>query len=209
MNKKIITIVLAALLLSACGKDTPTTTTKPTPTPKVVEMAPQDRPRISLTPRADGHMLYLKITKIPTNIASIDYEVIYTASDGSSQIEKGLGDTIKEITSNLSRDLLLGTESCTSGCKYKYDNGVNGGTITISFNNQNGQVSTFESPFVLISSNQLKKDGQLTLTTENFSIKPKTKVTGNDYFVLQKNYQGGYSVFSSGTNSIVGDYPQP
>src|SRR5512145_1807324 len=124
--KKIFLLLSLTLLLSACGKKT-TSTITPTPEPKLVEMAPADRPLVSLVPRADGHMLYLKISHLPASVSQIEYEVIYTATDGSSEIEKGVGDTIKEITSTLERNILLGTESCTNGCKYKYDEGVNGG----------------------------------------------------------------------------------
>jgi hypothetical protein len=208
MYKKIITLVFASLLLSACGKAT-TSKITPTPAPKLVEMPVSERPYISMVPRDDGHMIYLKISKISKDINAIEYEVLYTAVDGTSEIEKGLGDTIKEVTENIERKLLLGTESCTNGCKYKFDEGVSGGTITLSFINKNGQISTFESPFVLKSSASLKKEGELKLSTENFSVKPKSKITGSDFFILQKNYQGGYSVFSNGNNSIVGDYPQP
>jgi len=207
MNKTILTILFSAIVLSACGKAAVVKVT-PTPTPKLVEMALDKRPTVSLVPRDDGHMLYLKISKIPSDISSIEYEVLYTAKDNSAEIEKGLGDTIKEVTSNIERNLLLGTESCTNGCKYKYDEGVTGGTIMISFINSNGQVSTFESPFILKSGAQLKSEGELKLTTENFSVKPKSTVSPKDFYILQKNYKGGYSVYSNGTNSIVGDYPQ-
>jgi len=211
MNKNItyaFIFVTVSLLLSACGK---TTSVKPTPTPapKVFEMPLSDRPLITLTPRDDGHMLYLKISKIPSSIISMEYEVIYTAKDNSSEIEKGLGDTVKDVTSILERNLLLGTESCTNGCKYKYDEGVTGGTITLNFINKDGQSSTYESPFVIKSSAEFKKDGKLTLAVDNFSVTPKTKISGNDYFTLYRNYRGGFTVSSNGTNSIVGDYPQP
>ena len=211
MNKNIaytFIFLSASFLLSACGQTAPVKPT-PTPAPKVVEMPIADRPVITLTPRNDGHMLYLKITKIPASISSMEYEVIYTAIDNSSEIEKGLGDTVKDVTSTLERSLLLGTESCTSGCKYKYDEGVTGGTITLNFINKDGQSSTYESPFVIKSSAELKKDGKLTLTVDNFSVTPKTKITGNDFFTLYRNYRGGFTVSSNGTNSIVGDYPQP
>jgi hypothetical protein len=202
-----LTLITASLLLSACGKPT-TPVPTPTPTPKLIEMPLAERPYISLVPRDDGHMLYLKIDKIPSYISQIEYEVLYNAVDNGSEIEKGIGDTIKEITASLERKLLLGTESCTNGCKYKYDAGIIGGTVTLNFIDKNGQVSTFETPFTLKSSADFKKDGELKLPTENFSVKPKTKITGNDFYILIKNYRGGYSVFSNGSNPTVGDYPQ-
>ena len=209
MNKKIILVLACALILSACGSQTAVIAPTATPAPKLVEMAMNDRPKIILTPRQDGHMLYLKINKISANISQIDYELLYDAGDNGAQIEKGLSDTIKDASADVSRDLLLGTESCTSGCKYNYDAGVTGGTLTMTFTTKNGQVSTFVTPFTLNSTADIKKSGEIKLPTENFSVKPKTKLTGSDYFLLMKNYLGGYTVFSSGTNTLAGDYPQP
>lgn len=208
MNKKITLILTCALILSACGAKK-TTTITPTPAPKLVEMAVSERPKISLIPRQDGHMLYLKLDNVSTNITQIDYELLYNAGENGVQIEKGLSDTIKDISSSISRDLLLGTESCTSGCKYNFDAGVTGGTLSMTFATKSGQISTFITPFTLNSTADIKKSGEIKLETENFSVKPKTKLSGTDFFVLIKNYQGGFSVFSNGSNSLVGEYPQP
>lgn len=206
MNKKFFLILSASLLLSACGSK-PVSKITPTPSPRLVEMAVADRPKITLAPRQDGHMLYLKLDKVSSEISTIEYELIYNAGENGTQIEKGLSDTIKDIQPVISRDLLLGTESCTSGCKYNFDAGVTGGTLTMTFTTKNGQVSTFTTPFALNSTADIKKSGEIKLDTENFSVKPKNKLTGSDFFVLIKNYQGGYSVLSSGNNSLAGDYP--
>ena len=206
MNKKIYFIFICALALSACGTQ-PVAKITPTPTPRLVEMEVSQRPKISLIPRQDGHMLYLKIDKISANISQIDYEIIYNAGENGAQIEKGLSDTVKDIQPSISRDLLLGTESCTSGCKYNFDAGVTGGTVTMNFTTKNGQISTFTTPFTLNSTADIKKSGEIKLETENFSVKPKVKLTGSDFYVLIKNYQGGYSVFSNSNNSLVGEYP--
>jgi len=202
-------ILASALLLSACGPKTTTQVAKPTPTPKLIEIPESERPLINLTPREDGHMLFLKISEIPKSVASIEYELIYTAKDESVEIEKGLGDTIKDITSTLDRKLLLGTESCTNGCKYKYDEGVTGGTLSLKFYNTNGQVSTYESSFSLKSTADLKKEKVFKLSTDNFEVPLPAKLTGNNFFTLIKQYRGGYSVFSSSTNPLAGDYPKP
>ena len=67
--------------------------------------------------------------------------------DGNMEIEKGLGDTIKDVGTTIERKLLLGTESCTNGCKYKYDEGVSGGTISLKFSLRNKpQVATIDIP---------------------------------------------------------------
>lgn len=206
MKRKIITLIAVSFLLSGCGSKTNPKTITPTPAPKVIEMPLTDRPQISLTPSADGHYLTLKVVNTPNYISSIDYEILYNATDNNSEIEKGVGDTIKEISANIERKLLLGTESCTNGCKYSYDKGVIGGTMTLNFIDKNGQISTFGTPFTLKSTADLNKDGVISLPTYNFSVPVKSKLTGNNYFLLIKNYKGGYSIYGSSQNSLVGDY---
>jgi hypothetical protein len=203
MKIKLFLLVTVSILLAACGPGTASKIT-PTPATKVVEMPIADRPLISLTPSADGHYLNLKLEGVPSSITSIEYEVIYNAVDNGSQIEKGIGDTIKLITATIEKNLLLGTESCTSGCKYSYDKGIIGGQLTINFIDNNGQESTFDTPYTLKTTADISKDGAIVLNS--FSVKPKTKLTGSDYFVLMQNYRGGYSVFSSRQNSLVGNY---
>jgi hypothetical protein len=212
MKNKIFTlslIIASSLFLSACGPKKPTATVTPTPTPRLVEIPVSERPVIALTPREDGHMLFLKLTQVPDSVDSIEYELIYSAKDASVEIEKGLGDTIHEISSTIERKLLLGTESCTNGCKYKYDEGVSGGTLSLKFINKNGQISTYESPFILRSTAEFKKDKSLKLSTDTFEVPLPAKITGNNFYTLIKQYRGGYSVFSSGTSTISGDYPKP
>lgn len=207
MKIKIVSLIVASLLLAACGIGSTTTKIAPTPTTKAVVMPVSERPTVSLTPSADGHYLDLKLEGVPSNITSIEYEVLYDANSNGSQIEKGIGDTIKLITATIDKNLLLGTESCTTGCKYSYDTGIVGGEVTINFIDNNGQESTFDTPYTLNTTADINKAGAITLSASNFSVKPKAKLTGSDYFVLMQNYRGGYSVFSSRQNSLVGNYP--
>jgi len=231
MNKtKFLSLALIVLgssfLLSGCGKKT-TTTTKPTTTTKKptteLILSDSEKPIVSLIPRADGHELKLKLDNIPANVNQIDYELIYSASDNGLVMEKGVGDTVKISSKSIEKDLLLGTASCTNGCKYKYDEGINSGTLSLTLYTFDNQSTTFESPFVLKTSADIKKDGGFKLDTENFSVKATTS-TKSDYFVVIKNYPSYYSVFSSGTgagkvtsvtpttvtrtdtNSLVGNY---
>jgi len=199
-------ILGSALFLSACGKKTTTPQDTPTPTPKMVEMDASQKPYISLTPRADGHELKLKIKNIPDSITQIEYELIYLATDGNIEIEKGVGDTLKIESSTIEKDLLLGTASCTNACKYKYDEGITGGTLSLIFINKNGQMSTHETEFVLADSNQINQDKTLSLS----DLTIKATVAKGQYFILLKNYgfpnssvQSGqiYSVFASGNGA--------
>ena len=233
-KKKIITIVLIVLglflvlfLVFSTRKKTDTSSLSPeqnTANNQTAELvlSESEKPVISLTPRSDGHELKLKISNIPSNITQIDYELIYSATDNGLTMEKGVGDTLKITTGSIEKDLLLGTASCTNGCKYKYDEGVDSGTLSLYLYTDDNQSTVFETPFILITSSDIKKDGGFELTTQDFSVSATT--TTNDYFTVIKNYPAYYSVFSSGTGkgkvtsitpdtitkddmtSLVGDY---
>ena len=218
-------LIFSSFFLSACGKKKKETKIIPTPTPRITEIKPENRPYISLIPRADGHELKLKIKKIPENISKIEYELIYTAIDNNLEIEKGLGDTIQVESDSLERDLLLGTASCTNTCKYKYDEGITGGTLSILFITKNSQVATYQTPFLLTNTTDIKQNKGLSLKSENFTITATANIS--EYFILLKNYNENFSIFSSGsgkgrvsnitpstyskkdTTLITGDYIKP
>ncbi len=212
----ILAIVFSGLFLSACGKNKSENTVLPTPTPKMVEIELDQKPYISLTPRADGHEIKLKIVNIPDNITQIEYELIYLAVDGNLELEKGAGDTVKVEGSSLEKDILLGTASCTNGCKYKYDEGITGGTLSLIFINHSGQMTAHETPFTLASSSDINSQDSFSL--EDFNITTKSVAAGQ-FFILLKNFglpnsfataSNIYSVFASGNgagtiNSITPD----
>jgi len=222
-----LVVVASSFFLSACGKKTTTTnnnTNNDTKSaPKELILSESEKPIISLIPREDGHELKLKVDNIPSNISQIEYELIYSATEDGLTMEKGVGDTVKISSKNIEKDLLLGTSSCTNGCKYKYDTGVSEGTLSLIFYTNDNQSTTYETPFILRTSADIKKDGGFTLKGENFSVKTTT-TTKNDYFIVIKNYPSYYSVFSNGkgagkitsitpttvtkqdTTSLVGNY---
>jgi hypothetical protein len=192
-------VLLSSFFLSACGKKT-SNTTNTAPVPKTLELSDNEKPIISLIPRADGHELKLKIDNIPSKITQIEYELIYSAQDNGLEMEKGVGDTVKITSKNIEKDLLLGTSSCTNGCKYKYDEGITGGTLSLTFSNDDNQSISYETSFVLKTSSDIKKTSGLSLPLENFEIKSST-TTKSDFFVLIKNFSSYYSVFSNGTGA--------
>ncbi len=220
-------IIASSFLLSACGKKTTTdntNTTKTTTKSKQIEFTSEEKPTISLTPSADGHTLALKVNGIPTKFSTVDYELIYTAKDENIEIEKGVSGTIKLTGANFEKnDLLLGTASCTNGCKYKYDEGVNGGTLTLTFTTDNKEYVSFETPFVLINGASINKDKKISILQENFTVNG-TVNSKSDFFIAIKNSKSGYSIFSNGNGkgkitsiepsaitktdltSLVGDY---
>lgn len=198
-----VVLIIIMIIMVIVGKNKKTTTSSNTTETKTTEelsLSDEEKPYISLIPQSDGHRLNLKISDIPKNITEIEYDLIYTAKDENIEIEKGVGGTAKIESTSLERELLLGTESCTSGCKYKYDEGITGGTLTLSFITTDGQSALYEAPFTLSTSAEVKSNGGFTLETENLSIKA-TVSSKNDYFVLIKNFKPVYSVFSSGNGS--------
>ena len=188
-----------------------------------IEKTKDEQPIISLTPRADGHELKLKITNIPSNFSTAEYELIYTAEDEGLEIEKGVSGTVKLTSSDIEKDLLLGTSSCTNGCKYKYDEGIVGGVLTLTLTTDDKEYFNFETPFTLKTGNEINKDKKISLAQENLNING-TVTSKNDFFILIKNINNNYSVFSNGSGkgkitsiepntftktdltSIVGDY---
>lgn len=197
-----LVLIIVTIVMVTTGKNKKTSvnnTTQNTKTETELVLTDEQKPYISLTPQADGHRLNLKISNIPESIKEIEYDLIYTAKDENIEIEKGVGGTAKIEGTSMDRELLLGTESCTSGCKYKYDEGITGGTLSLSFITADGQSASYEAPFVLLTSADIKSKG-LSLETENFSIKAIVS-SKSDYFVLIKNFKPVYSVFSSGNGS--------
>jgi hypothetical protein len=210
-NKKnliIITVCIALVIMvisfiSVNNSKKNTEKNKTLPTAKIeseLVLSESEKPIISLIPREDGHELKLKIENIPTNITQIEYELIYSATDNGLTMEKGVGDTIKITSNTIEKDLLLGTASCTNGCKYKYDEGIDSGTLSLYLYTKDNQSTIFETPFILTTSAKIKKDGGFKLTTEDFSVKA-TAAAKNDYFVIFRNYPSYYSVFSNGTGT--------
>jgi len=161
---------------------------QPHSNPRAIEMKPEERPIVKLIPRSDGHELKLSILNIPNYVKQIEYELIYSATDNGLEIEKGLGDTLTLESQNIERKLLLGTESCTSGCKYKYDEGITGGTLSLIFITKENQIIPYETEFSLQSGSQIKKNGgQMELITQNYQTKIDNLKT-TSFYLLLKDY---------------------
>lgn len=155
MKKILFVLLVSSFILSACGTKKTVSTATPTPIPREFIITDDQKPAVLLTAREDGHELTLKLNKIDPVFTKIEYELIYTASDSGLEIEKGVSGNIesKDIQngSSVDRKILLGTESCTNGCKYKYDAGVNGGTLNLTLITKDNQVASLEMPFTLTS----------------------------------------------------------
>jgi hypothetical protein len=162
------------------------------------------RPVAKLTPSEDGHWLKLDVEKFEIEAETLDYELLYKLPDGRTQ---GVPGTIElEGQDSISRDLLLGSES--SG-KFRYDEGVEKGTLTLRFRNEKGKlVARFTSEFVLLS-------GTTTLTSAGGEFAMELAKDPGVFFVVMGTFgvpeeapgevvSGPYGVFSSEEVSLAG-----
>ncbi len=143
MNKKYLPFILlgvgilvfvGVVLMIRRNQNTDTTQVEDGP---VAELPADQRPTAELLPKSDGHWLKLKITNIDKvkGVSSMDYELIYKVASGQTQ---GVPGTIPlNGQTSIDRDLLLGSES--SG-KFRYDVGVETGTLTLRFRDGKGKL---------------------------------------------------------------------
>lgn len=166
------------------------------------EVALADRPIASLTPTSDGHWLDLKIEKIKITADSMDYELLYQLPDGRTQGVPGTI-TLKGQT-QIERKLLLGSES--SG-KFRYDEGVKAGTLTLRFRDSQGKlIAKFSTNFALLSSTK-------TLTTVDGKFVATLQSVPTGFFVVMQTFgvwdvapseilAGPYGIFTSNIGKI-------
>lgn len=143
-------IIVSGILLSGCGPKTsqnmPTGVPEAKPTlfpTKPIEQSITTRPFVSLVTTTDGHWITLSIKNLTSGTTGIDYELLYMADVEGSKIERGISTSGKPVelkgATEFSKKELLGSASCTTGtCKYKYDEGVNEGTLTLKIIGPNG-----------------------------------------------------------------------
>jgi len=171
----------------------------------VADIKTENSPVASLTPTADGHWLNLRIEGIKLTAKSMDYELLYTLPDGRTQGVPGTIDLSgKDV---IERKLLLGSES--SG-KFRYDQGVKGGTLNLKFRDANGKLTgKLTTDFKLFSTETdlQSADSALKFTLNNNS--------GNTFFVVMKTFglpatspgslkSGPIGIFASDTLSHKG-----
>lgn len=175
-----------------------------TGTETLAEVPFEKRPFTSLTPSEDGHWLTLGIENIDFGAETLDYELLYKLPDGRTQ---GVPGTVSlEGKSTLERKLLLGSES--SG-KFRYDEGVEQGSLTLRFRNARGKLlGKLSTDFRLQSQTDTLDsiDGKFKFT---FDKKPKA-----GFFVIMETFgvpadvkgitAGPYGIFSSVTAGLGG-----
>jgi hypothetical protein len=164
----------------------------------LIEVALKDRPVVSLTPTGDGHYLNLKVTEINIPKAeTMEYELLYEVPGGVTQGVPGSVDIAS--LSSYETEMLLGSES--SG-KFRYDEGVEEGTITIRFRNRDGKLLVkFSSDFLMKTETKRleSKDGEFSCLFDStpdgyYVVMPTIGFPGKDAGSVKK---GPYGVFGS------------
>lgn len=163
----------------------------------LAEVPLEKRPAVSLIPSPDGHYIKLKVDKILIDANSLDFELLYQTE---AEITQGVPGT-ESLTDKKSveTDLLLGTES--SG-KFRYDEGVETGSIELKFRKDGKLVAKFKTDFHMqtgvaeVSSMDEKFKYDSGIEPENYYVTMKTIGQPGDNFqsVVVKD---GYAVFSS------------
>jgi len=161
----------------------------------VVSLSPTDNPKVA---GSMGHWLDFKVQKINIpGAATMDYELVYTTTTGGQQ---GVPGTVKLDGGDVERALLLGSES--SG-KFRYDAGVEQGTMTLKFRDAKGKmigklVTDFHLQTEVTTLTSI--DGKFTYELD--------KIAKGIFFVTMKTFAepaasmvvvsgNGYSVFAS------------
>ena len=200
-----VALIIVAILLIAVGavlmirgrKTTETSNNNQQNQQEIVETPLEERPFVSLTPRADGKEFTLDITRIK-NTQTIEYELVYDSQGLSRGV---IGSVDLKGEDKVQRKLLLG--SCSkSVCKY--DEGVEQGTLTLRFRGSDG-TRKFTSDF------HLQQGGkELTSIDEKFKLTGKFSVStfyltmstiGLPEEVENKVIAGPYGIFTAGSSA--------
>lgn len=168
----------------------------------VPDLPADQRPTAALVPTSDGHYLGLKITDIKVKGASsMDYELLWKANNSGVTSTQGTSSTIQlNGQTSVSKDLLLGSES---NGKFRYDKGVETGTLTLRFRDGTGKLlGKVATDFHL-------QTGTTALSSPDGSFKyTLTKAATGVYFVTMMSFgnpdmskvvtfQNGWAIYAS------------
>ncbi len=171
---------------------------------EVLEIPFEKRPFVKLIPSKDGHWLKLSVSEIKVKAKTLDYELLYKLPDGRTQ---GVPGTIELKDDNFERDILLGSES--SG-KFRYDEGVKEGTLTLRFRNEAGKlVGKLSGGFTLNFDSDLLSSSDGKFNYELSEVPKGVYLVVCDTFgtpVLPefKVVSGPYGIFTSSDKKISG-----
>jgi hypothetical protein len=164
----------------------------------------EERPFVTLIPTSDGHFLNMKIEKIDFGAFSLDYELIYQVPGG---VQQGVPGSVNLAgKKEFEAELLLGSES--SG-NFRYDEGVEEGTLTLRFRDEDGQLLTrFTTEFHLqtstrsLSSLDKKFKYDLASASRGYFVTMNTVGTPKD--TSEVVVSAIYGVFSSDKQLLPG-----
>ncbi len=143
----------------------------------VPDLPDNQKPVAALVPTPDGYYLTLNVDgiKVPS-ATSMDYELLYKANNNGTQTTQGVPGTIQlNGATSETRKLLLGSES---NGKFRYDKGVETGTLTLRFRDGTGKLL-----------GKVKTDWHLQTGTMNLS-----SVDGSFKYTLTKSATGVWFV---------------
>lgn len=123
----IVLIVIGVFIFKNPKKATQTPAGTARQVEQINQISIQDRPFVTLTPRADGKEVTLSLDQVK-NASKVEYELEYQ-TDSLIQGVFGNIDFTQE-TPPVSKNLLFG--SCSKG-KCRYDEGIVGGSLTLRF----------------------------------------------------------------------------
>ncbi len=165
-------LVLVGVFILVKGKKNAVNDDMGTDEAVLMEVPLAKRPILSLTPDGVGHYLKLRVEKINIEGAKVmEYELLYQIPDHPAQGTQG---EYQISGSSYENSLLLGTES--SG-KFRYDEGVESGTITLRFRNEKGKLVTkFSSEFHM-------QENPTMLTSQDGKLSFKLTKPGKGFFI--------------------------
>ena len=138
----------------------------------LLELSLEKRPFVTLTPTSDGHFLNMKIKKIDFGAFSLDYELIYQVPGG---VQQGVPGSVNlSGKREFETELLLGSESAG---KFRYDEGVEEGVLTLRFRDEEGRLlARFSTEFHMQTSTDL-------LISLDSKFKYELEEDSEEYFV--------------------------
>lgn len=115
------------------------------PTPTIALPTVSGDVKVELTAHTDKKAVDLKISGIPADTESVEYEMLYTTGTGLSKGVNG-GPIRLNGKYELERsDITIG--SCSTGGKCTYDTGVSQINLVLKFNSTNGSSSVFNKSY--------------------------------------------------------------
>lgn len=133
---------------------------------QIADVPFNQRPAVTLVPRADGHWLDLAINGIDKvqGASTMEYLFLYTTASGAEQGSSG-GPYDLSSQDSVEEELLLGT---TSSGNFYYDEGVESGELTLRYRNDDGKlIGKVTVPWVRKENPETMEMGGMTFTLED------------------------------------------